>query len=148
MGRTGSTFACSAFAPTACYTTHIAKVALDKFFVHPLRFLWQISAGSRESLAARTGTLPDAVDADRAPVAKYYLHQVLALDEEALRRSWTKVRYSIFSRARARAVHTRSDTLSAMHTAHICNFARTYPCSEAPNRVLGLLEGCERNMTL
>ncbi|KXZ52724.1 hypothetical protein GPECTOR_8g118 [Gonium pectorale] len=53
-----------------------------------------ISSGSRDALAARTGagyTVPEAVDADRRICAKYYVNQILSLDEDSLRRSWSKV---------------------------------------------------------
>lgn len=55
----------------------------------------QVSAGSRDALAARTSTgyeVPEAVDADRQICAKYYVNQILSLDEDSLRRSWNKVR--------------------------------------------------------
>ncbi|GLC43067.1 hypothetical protein PLESTM_001427200 [Pleodorina starrii] len=54
----------------------------------------QISAGSRDALAARTPAgyaVPEAVDADRQICAKYYVNQILSLDEDSLRRSWNKV---------------------------------------------------------
>ena len=53
----------------------------------------QLNAGLSTEYQSRpnANAAPDTVDADKALFAKYYVHQILQMDEDALRAAWNKV---------------------------------------------------------
>lgn len=75
---------------------HVAAITLlngNAYIAFTPTLLSQLNAGLSTEYQSKpnANTAPDTVDADKALFAKYYVHQILQMDEDALRAAWNKV---------------------------------------------------------